>query len=383
MPNGNAVFYANESFFDLLLQRFYAAQQAAFTGSKVVDLVHLEFVFACTGAPTMDLSPQADSANFAIRFSQVELRSYDYTDGKRGALNSTLPVQIRVTGTLGLSGAKLAISGLKATGENSLDNVVARIVNETMLPQYQAAVESIPVPDLTNLVRVPVVLTGVDVNNRLLQISAVVSGGGAYPDFPLSLPNEPRVTVAIGSDGINSLARSGFTPAQVQAGDESTKAGFGYKGYAWAGADNPAIEISGSRALGTIHVWAGAEGGIEAFGHWIAPSISVSTSAPPLSLRLVTDASGKSAIVKVYLDGSVSCSFDLPDVLKAAADSILGVINPLAELITGAINQGLDKITIPAFSLPSQIPGTSYEAALSFANLGFYGNAVVASVSVG
>ncbi len=87
--------------------------------------------------------------------------------------------------------------------------------------------------------------------------------------------------------------------------------------------------------------------------------------------------------VKVYMNGNLSMDFGLPVALKAFADAILGALQPLVTLITNAINSGLNQINIEAFTLPSKLPGTDFPANLTFHDVSFQGNSVVAVINVG
>lgn len=380
MAQGNTAFFANEPLFDMIMARYVAANGNAFGGSKPVPLLGIEFVFGLDAPPTVQLAPQQAGGNIAFRFDRISLSIYAYQDNRRGELKSTLPVQVTVTGTLGLNGQYLGLTGLRATGGGKLDKKAAAMMNETVIPQFQAQVAAIPLPDFTKVVGLPVSLTGLQVEGNRVQVFAQVGSSGDVPTAPAGNPDFPAITASIGGGVINELAGKQFPGAAARVGDQNSSAGFGYKGEAWAQANNPQVYISNGEGLGSIHVSAGASGGIQAFGHWVEHGISVGINTPPLNLRLVNRGNG--VTVKVYLNGNISLNFGLPGVLEKVAGSILSVIRPLADAITGAINSGLDHINIDAFTLPDTIPGTGFPASLSFADTSFRGNAVQAVIRV-
>lgn len=381
MAVGNTAFFANEPLFNTLVARYVAANGSAFSGSKPVPVLGIEFVFGLEAPPTVQLAQQPTEGNIALHFNNVSLAIYAYRDNQRGELKNTIPVQVTVTGTLGLNGQNLSLTGLKASGNGKLDEKAAAMMNETMVPQFQAQTANIPLPDFTKVVGQPVSLTGLAVENNRVQVFAQIGSSGDSPTLPTANPDFPAITASISGGVINQLAGGQFPGEHARAGDQNSSMGFGYKANAWAEAKNPQVFINNGEGLGTLHVAAGASGGIQAFGQWLEHGISVGTNTPPLNLRLVN--TGTSIIVKVYLNGTISFNFGLPDVLEKVAGSILSVIQPLATVITNAVNSGLNNITINAFTLPTTIPGTDFPATLSFAEAGFQGNSVQAVIRVG
>jgi hypothetical protein len=380
----NTAFLANEALFNLLLARYVTANGDKFGGSKIIPEIGLEFVFGLNGPPTTELGVKTDGSNITLHFDQMHLDIYTYENDQRGALQNTLPVHIVVAGTLALSGQSLQISELKAaaSGTEKLDAKVAAMFNDTVIPQFQAQVANLPLPDFKRIVGLPVQLNGLQVVEHQLQVSAQIGGSSDQPSIP-SIPSDvPIITASLSSGVINELAGQQFPGAHEHAGNRSSKVGFGYDGEADAGANGLNIKIAGGQAHGSLHVWASAKGGIELFGKWVEPALSVSTRTPPINLRLVTGNDRKSAVVKLYLDGNIQIDFGLPGVLEKVADSILSAIRPLSGAITDAVNIGLDKINIPAFTLPNSLPGTNLAANLKFDQLGLYGNSVFATIHV-
>ena len=383
MATGNTVFYANQPLFNKLLDGYVSANMGAFSGSTVMQLLKLEFAFSLDGPPTAELGSQSAGGNMALHFDRVSLRIYEHSDGKRGALKNTLPVKVAVTGTLGLNGQNLGLTGLKATGSGRLDERAAKIMNQQVIPQFQAQVAKIPLPDFSKVVGLPLTFTGLNVVNNRIELFANIGNTAGSPSFPSPNPSFPAIIAGISSGVISQLASSKFPGANESVRD-------GHKGWAgeWeasahAKANKPQVQISNGRGFGSIHVEAGAAAGLKLpFSDWIRPGITVGVRTPPLSLRLDKTNHGKQIIVKVYLDGKLGLDFELPGPLKPVGDAILGVFQPLVTLITNAINTGLNQITINAFSLPGQIPGTPIPANLTFQETVFKGNAVVAVIKV-
>ncbi len=85
MATGNTVFFANQPLFNSLLARYISANASAFSGSIVMKLLKLEFVFGLDGPPTAELASQADGGNLALRFDRISPAIYGYVDGNVGA----------------------------------------------------------------------------------------------------------------------------------------------------------------------------------------------------------------------------------------------------------------------------------------------------------
>ncbi|MDB5084183.1 MAG: hypothetical protein JWN30_1069 [Bacilli bacterium] len=380
----NAAFMANEAIFNLLLEKFISSNPNDFRGNKSIPEIGTEFVFELNGAPVTDLSAQANGGNISLRFDHVQLQVFDYQDGKRHSLQNTFTVHLLMTGHVLLNGQNVSLTGLSASasGTDRLDAKAAKMVNETIIPQFQQKVAQIQLPDFSKLVDMSFQLNAIEVNDHRLTVLAQIGNTKGDPNFNVSLPAEPAIIAAIGSSVINEFAAAQFPGASASVGDKSSSWGFGYEGHAEAGADQPHVEIVNGQAQGTLPVWVSAKGGIEVLGQWIERDISVSLNTPPLNIRLVNDSNAKSVFIKVYLDGNISVDFGLPDALEKAAEGILSFIQPIASAITDAINVGLDKINIKAFTLPSTIPGTNFAANLSFGWVGFSGNCVAATILI-
>lgn len=384
MATGNTVFFANQPLFNSLLARYISANASAFSGSIEMKLLKLEFVFGLDGPPTAELAPQAGGGNLALHFDQVSLHVHDYVDGKRGALKNSIPVKVTVTGTLGLNGQNLGLTGLKASGSGRLDERAAKIMNDIMIPEFQKQVANIPLPDFKGVVGLPVSLTALEVRNNQVQVFAQIGNAGGTPTFPSANPSFPAITAAISSGVINQLASSKFPGANESVKDGHSGWAGAWEASANATARNPQVHITNSRGYGTIDVSAGASAGVNP-GHlgWVRPGVNVGITTPPLDLRLVQTGGGKKMTVKVYMNGNLGMDFGLPPALKPFADAILGAFRPLVTLITNAINSGLDQINIEAFTLPNKLPGTDLSANLTFQDVRFQGNSVVAVINVG
>jgi len=379
------VLHANEALFDVMLARYYAAHQSEFAGSVPAEDLDALYEFAATARPTIDLSPRTDGANVAIVFSSVTIKMYDYAHGQRGQLTETDTVGLTMTGTLGLSGQSLALSSLTSTATGSQDaRAAARVIDKRLIPQYQAEVQNMPLPDLRRLLGFAVTVTGLTVANHLVQVRAQLgSPNDPAPGWSRAPMTQAGVIAAISDGGINDLLSQVFHGVSREADAPTTDTWFvGFRAGARASAENPRITIRGGTATGSIQVSAGVSAGVETAGHWTDVPISISVSTPPIGLRLVTDNAGKSAVLTFYLNGTVALHSDLPSILGKFADSVLGVIDSVANEITTAINEALDRIRIVVFTLPDTIPGTKLSATLKFDALEVSGNSVIAAVLV-
>jgi hypothetical protein len=380
---GNTFIQTNESLFNLLLSRYAVGNEASFGGYKVLPALNLEFVYGIQGPPVVTFSDSLGTNAISFLFNQMELRLYDYENGQRGGLKDTYSVPITVLGTLSLSGTALTVSGLTAVpaAEGKLDAKVAKMFNDTVVPQFQKQVASIPLPDLSTTIGLPVELLEIQVQRDSLLITAQAGSSGGIPCMPAVTSSDAVIAITIASDVIHDLALSKFNGVSVQAGDRSSHSGFGYEGHAAASA-KPDVRISGGVGSGTLKVSANARGGLEVFGKWVEQDISISAHTPALNLCLLTDNSGKKAFVKAYLDGNISFDYGLPNILETAADEILSVIKPLARNLTDAVNVELNQRQIDLFTLPDKLPGTNLSADLTFQELGFVENSAIAVIKL-
>ncbi|MFD2610900.1 hypothetical protein [Paenibacillus gansuensis] len=381
----NTLIRTGTGLFNLLLSKYTDSNKQDFGGNKIVDVLQMEMVYGLQGPPTVSFSQDPSGGiKISFLFSQMQLQLFEYRNGERGNLQGTYQVPVTVTGLLALKGSAFTMTNLEAVpaAVGSLDEKVAKLFNEQIVPQFQKQMSSVPLPDLGKVIGVPIAMQGLYLENGALHLQAQAGGSGGNAVLPPEPETGAVIAVAIASDFIHDMAASGFPGASAHAGAKKSKSGFGYDGEARASADQTNVWIADGAGYGTLRVSASAKGGIEVFGKWVEPDISVSTHTPALNLKLITDHTAHKAIAKVSMDGSVSFDFGLPGVLEKAADSILSLIKPLAGEITNAINAGLDQVNITMFTLPEQVPGTDLSAGLNFRQLGFYGNSAYAVIEI-
>jgi hypothetical protein len=332
----NTVLYTDEAFFNFALSRYYRSEPDHFTFSKPLTDMNLEVVGALKQAPVLDLSYTGDNENFLVTFPEIRLTAYDFSNGRRGqALTEVSLQQLRFSGKLELNGGKFHLTSLQALPvEGELEQFAVSAVNWIIIPLYGNGLMLLPLPDVKQLLDLPVDLISLTVSQRVVQVQAQlgISGESIAPDIPLPGVQEAFVLAAISEGGLNDLIQSRPEFPLTKTISESGGNWFGaWRVRASVTVSNPAISIVSGTASGTADVHVDASVVIKALGRWE----------------------------------------DVP---------ILSAFSPLSGYITEEINHALEAATTSLFALPDTIPGLEIAANLKFDSLGFANNAVAASV---
>jgi hypothetical protein len=381
----NTVLYTDEAFFNFALSRYYSSEPEHFTFSKPLTDMNMEVVGSLKQAPIMDLSYTGDNDNFLVTFPEIRITAYDFTNGRRGqALTEVSLHQLRFSGKLELNGGKFTLTSLEALPvEGELEQFVVSAVNRIIIPKYGNGLMLLPLPDLKQLIDLPVDLISLTVSHRVVQVQAQlgISGESIAPDIPLPGLQEPFVLAAISEGGLNDLIKSRPEFPLTKTISDSAGNWFGaWRVRATVTVSNPAISIVNGKASGTADVHVEASVVIKALGRWEDVPVTVSFHSPKIGLHLHPDASGKKAMLGFGLTEPLSLDFLLTDVLKTHAAPILSAFSPLSGYITEEINYALEAATASLFTIPDTIPGLEIAANLKFDSLGFANNAVAASV---
>src|SRR5215471_1719282 len=188
----DAMVFANEALFNLLLSSYLEANPGALTGIYTAAELGIEIVVSSNGAPTTALTPRADGRNVGIL---VPLLVSVFHLNK---LQTSVNVDVLVWATLALDGQTLRLTDLEATGPGGvLDRKAADIFNDRVLPSLRSAFASVPLPDLTKVIGVPVQVQDVQVVNRQVAVSARVGNGSGRLEIVPAAPDYPAVTAAI------------------------------------------------------------------------------------------------------------------------------------------------------------------------------------------
>jgi hypothetical protein len=381
----NTVLYTDEAFFNFALSRYYRSEPDHFTFSKPLTDMNVEVVGALKQAPALDLSYTGDNENFLVTFPEIRITAYDFTNGRRGqALTEVSLHQLRFSGKLELNGGKFHLTSLEALPvEGELEQLVVSAVNWIIIPMYGNRLMLLPLPDVKQLIGIPVDLISLSVSHRVVQVQARlgISGDSIAPAMPLPGIQKPFVLAAISEGGLNDLIQSRPEFPLTKTLSDSGGNWFGaWRVRATVTILNPAISIVNGNASGTADVHVDASVVIKALGRWEDVPISVSFRSPKIGLHLYPDASGKKAMLSFGLTEPVSLTFLLPDELQTLPAPILSALSPLSGYITEEINHALEAATTLLFTLPGTIPGLEIAAHFKFASLGFANNAVAASV---
>ena len=381
----NTVLYTDEAFFNFALSRYYRSEPDHFTFSKPLTDLNMEVVGSLKQAPVLDLSYTGDNENFLVTFPEIRITAYDFTNGRRGqALTEVSLHQLRFSGKLELNGGKFNLTSLEALPvEGELEQFVVSAVNRILIPKYGNGLMLLPLPDLKQLIDLPVDLISLTVSHRVVQVQAQlgISGDSIAPDISLPGLQKPFVLAAISEGGLNDVIKSRPEFPLTKTLSDSGGNWFGaWRVRASVTVSNPAISIVNGKASGTADVHVEASVVIKALGRWEDVPLSVSFQSPKIGLHLHSDASGKKAMLGFGLIEPLSLTFLLPDVLPTLPAPILSALSPLSGSITEEINHALEAATTSLFTLPDTIPGLDIAANLKFDSLGFANNAVAASV---
>ena len=381
----NTVLYADEAFFNFALSRYFSSEPDHFTFSKPLTDMNMEVVGSLKQAPIMDLSYTGDNENFLVTFPEIRITAYDFTNGRRGqALTEVSLHQLRFSGKLELTGGKFTLTSLEALPvEGELEQFVVSAVNRIIIPKFGNGLMLLPLPDLKQLIDLPVDLISLTVSHRVVQVHAQlgISGESIAPETPLPGLQEPFVLAAISEGGLNDLIKSRPEFPLTKTISDSGGNWFGaWRVRATVTVSNPAISIVNGKASGTADVHVEASVVIKALGRWEDVPVSVSFQSPKIGLHLHPDTSGKKAMLGFGLTEPLSLDFLLPNELQILPVPILRAFSPLSGSITEEINHALEAATTSLFTLPDTIPGLDLAANLKFASLGFANNAVAATV---
>ncbi len=381
----NTVLYTDEAFFNYALSRYFSSEPDHFTFSKPLTDLHMEVVGSLKQAPVLDLSYTGDNENFLVTFPEICITAYDFTNGRRGqALTEVSLHQLRFSGKLELNGGTFHLTSLEALPvEGLLEQLVVSAVNRIIIPLFGNRLMLHPLPDVKQLIDLPVDLISFSVSHRVVQVQARlgISSESIVPDIPLPGIQQPFVQAAISGGGLNDVIQSRPEFPLTKTLSDSGGNWFGaWRVRATVTVSNPAISIVDGAASGTADVHVAAWVVIKALGRWEDVPVSVSFRSPKIGLHLYPDASGKKAMLGFGLTEPLSLTFLLPDELQTLPAPILSALSPLSGSITEEINQSLEAATTSLFTLPDTIPGLEIAAHLKFDSLGFANNAVVASV---
>ena len=381
----NTVLYTDEAFFNFALSRYYRSEPDHFTFSKPLTDMNMEVVGSLKQTPVLDLSYTGDNENFLVTFPEIRITAYDFTNGRRGqALTEVSLHQLRFLGKLELNGGKFHLTSLEALPvEGELEQLVASAVNWIIIPLYGNELMLLPLPDVKQLIDIPVDLISFSVSHRVVQVQAQlgISGESIAPDIPLPGLQKPFVLAAISEGGLNDLIQFRHEFPLTKTISDSGGNWFGaWKVRAIVTVSNPAISIVSGTASGTADVHVDASVVLKALGRWEDVPISVSFHSPKIGLHLYPDTSGKKAMLGFGLTEPLSLTFLLPDELQSLPAPILHALSPLSGYVTEEINHALEAATTSLFTLPDTIPGLEIAAHLKFDSLGFANNAVAASV---
>ena len=381
----NTVLYTVEAFFNFALSRYYRSEPDRFTFSKPLTDMNMEVVGSLKQAPILDLSYTGDNENFLVTFPEIRITAYDFTNGRRGqALTEVSLHQLRFSGKLELNGGTFHLTSLEALPvEGVLEQLVVSAVNWIIIPLYGNELMLLPLPDVKQLIDLPIDLISFSVSHRIVQVQAQlgISSESIAPDIPLPGIQKPFVLAAMSEGGLNDLLQSRPEFPLTKTISDSGGNWFGaWKVRATVTVSNPALSIVNGKASGTADVHVDASVVIKALGRWEDAPISVSFRSPKMGLHLYPDASGKKAMLGFGLTEPLSLTFLLPDELQSLPAPILSALSQLSGYVTEEINQSLKAATTSLFTLPDTIPGLNIAAHLKFDSLGFANNAVAASV---
>jgi hypothetical protein len=197
----NTVLYTDEAFCNFALSRYYRSEPDHFTFSKPLTDMNMEVVGSLKQAPVLDLSYTGDNENFIVTFPEIRITAYDFTNGRRGqALTEVSLHQLRFSGKLELNGGKFHLTSLEALPvEGELEQFVVSAVNRIIIPKYGNGLMLLPLPELKQLIDLPVDLISLTVSHRVVQVQARlgISGDSIAPDIALPGIQKPFVLAAI------------------------------------------------------------------------------------------------------------------------------------------------------------------------------------------
>ena len=176
----NTVLYTDEAFFNFALSRYYRSEPDHFTFSKPLTDMNMEVVGSLKQTPVLDLSYTGDNENFLVTFPEIRITAYDFTNGRRGqALTEISLHQLRFSGKLELNGGKFHLTSLEALPvEGELEQLVASAVNWIIIPLYGNELMLLPLPDVKQLIGIPVDLISFSVSHRVVQVQAQLGISG-------------------------------------------------------------------------------------------------------------------------------------------------------------------------------------------------------------
>jgi len=235
--------------------------------------MNMEVVGSLKQAPILDLSYTGDNDNFLVTFPEIRITAYDFTNGRRGqALTEVSLHQLRFSGKLELNAGKFTLTSLEALPvEGELEQFVVSAVNRIIIPKYGNGLMLLPLPDLKQLIDLPVDLISLAVSHRVVQVQAQlgISGDSIAPDIPLPDIQKSFVRAAISEGGLNDLIKSRPEFPLTKTISESAGNWFGaWRVRASVTVSNPAISIVDGKASGTADVHAEASVLTKAFGRW-------------------------------------------------------------------------------------------------------------------
>jgi hypothetical protein len=385
--------YSGNDLMNMVVSKTYTSQRNKFKGAGSSN--GIAFTFDVTETPVAKLLTGVATHN-------VEIDLKVAITAKGGSIDFNRSVTMRAIGKLAVVRSVLSLTDIsvRTTSTNIVDQLVIGIVDSQIIPRIRAELRGIPIPQLTNLFGTGLsarLHNGTVISGPALQVGARLIGksGIGAADAPTSAniaalnagsSASALVVGMVSSSAVNELLKR-VPPVSHGFDQRASAAGFGAGIKGTIKATTPVLTVSNGTGEVTITVsLSNLRAGIDTpLTNWDWLSLP---GGPSARVRVVVkhtlSTSGRAGVITLTGVDNIKLALNWPNALKPVEGLLVGLLNGVLSLFHSRISNAVKGMKFAPFDLPTTIPGTNWDARLSFDNSGlrYVGSSVRALIRI-
>jgi hypothetical protein len=379
--------FGGNNILNMAATKFFIANPTKF--KKSGTQAGLQYSYEVLSAPVITLIPNNNIKNLNIALNvKIKVMQIPF--------DQNIPMQ--ASARLALQNNILSITNLSLTADNPADQLIVGIINTIVIPNLAASLASIPVPLLTGIFgpTLSAQITGLTIlNNPALEVRGKIAGTNInqIADTPtaanlnaLNAGNHQSAKIigVVVESAVNHLIKTLLPLLSHTFDKRASKIGFGAGIKGTIKASKPEMDISNGVGIAkTTITFSGLKGGIDTpLSKW--KWINLPSPAVTVTVKHLLKSTGNTGIIEIRGIDSFSVNFAFPIILKPVELLLEGLFKGIFLIFKGIINNAIAGRKIEIFKLPTKVPGTNFNASLSFApnGLSYQGKSVQGIVQV-